>query len=206
MEAEAREMSRLAARAADMSRRAEVAAQRSRRAAEEARRSRRAIDAADWSGRAAEATEMSRRPMNAANISHRAAAAWENFSRAGDDCYRRMHAIVHSQMDQISGLTRLQDDVKASFEQATDIIRQLREGNERLHAERDLLRAKIVRSAEQQEETTALLKRTGVIVEKLMDENAMLRIERRRLVEESVDALKQHLEDKKELIAARRGD
>ena len=35
-----------------------------------------------------------------------------------------------------------------------------------------------------------------------MDENAMLRIERRSLVEESVDALKQHLEDKKELIAA----
>ena len=51
-----------------------------------------------------------------------------------------------------------------------------------------------------------MLKRTGVIVEKLMDENAMLRIERRRLVEESGDALKKHLEDKKELIAARRGD
>ena len=48
-----------------------------------------------------------------------------------------------------------------------------------------------------------MLKRTGVIVEKLMDENAMLRIERRRLVEEYVDALKQHLEDKKELVAAR---
>ena len=48
-----------------------------------------------------------------------------------------------------------------------------------------------------------MLKRTGVIVEKLMDENAMLRIERRRLVEESVDALKQHLVDKKVLIAAR---
>ena len=51
-----------------------------------------------------------------------------------------------------------------------------------------------------------MMKKTGVIIEKLMDENAMLRIERRRLVEESVDALKQHLEDKKELIAARRGD
>ena len=50
-----------------------------------------------------------------------------------------------------------------------------------------------------------MLKRTGVIVEKLMDENTMC-IERRRLVEESVDALKQHIEDKKELIAARRGD
>ena len=50
------------------------------------------------------------------------------------------------------------------------------------------------------------MNRTGVIIKKLMDENAMLRIERRRLVEESVDALKQHLEDKKELIAARHGD
>ena len=49
-----------------------------------------------------------------------------------------------------------------------------------------------------------MLKRTGIIVEKLMDENAMLRIERRRLVEESADALKRHLEDKKELVAARR--
>ena len=104
MEAEAREISRLAARAADS--RAEVAAQRSRRAAEAAWRSRRAVDAVDWSGRAAEAAEMSRR----------AAAAWENFSRAGDDCYRRMHAIVHSQMDQISGSVRLQDDMIASFE------------------------------------------------------------------------------------------
>ena len=81
MEAEAREMSRLAARAADMSRRAEVAAQRSRRAAEAARRSRRAVDAADWSGRAAEAEEMSRRSANAAEMSSRVAAAWENVSR-----------------------------------------------------------------------------------------------------------------------------
>ena len=107
-------------------------------------------------------------------------------------------------MDQIFAWARLQDDMKASFEQATSIIRQLREGNERLQAERDLLRAKTVKSAGQQEQTTALLERTGVIVEKLMDENAMLHIEHRRLVEESVDALKQHLEDKKELIAARR--
>ena len=152
MEAEAREMSRLAARAADMSRRAEVAAQRSRRA----------VNAADWSGRAAEAAEMSRRATNAAEMSRRAVAAWENFSRAGNDGYRRMHAIVHSQMDQISGWARLQDDMKASFEQATDVIRQLREGNERLRAERDLLREKIVRSADQQEETSALLKRTSV--------------------------------------------
>ena len=109
-------------------------------------------------------------------------------------------------MDQISGWARLQDNMKASFEQATGVIRQLREGNERLRAERDLLRAKIIGSAKQQEETTAFLKRGGVFIEKLMDENAMLRIERRRLVEESVDALKQHLEDNKELTAARRGD
>ena len=109
-------------------------------------------------------------------------------------------------MDQISGWARLWDDIKASFEQATGVIRQLSEGNVKLRAERDLLRAKIVGSAEQREETTALLKRTGVIVEKLMDENVVLRIEHRRLVEESVDGLKQHLEDKKDLIAARRRD
>ena len=102
-------------------------------------------------------------------------------------------------MDQISGLARLQDDVKASFEQATSVIRQLREGNERLRAERDLLREKIVRSADLQEDTSALLK-------KLMDENDMLRIECQRLVEEFVDAFKQHLEDTKELIAACHGD
>ena len=96
--------------------------------------------------------------------------------------------------------------MKASFEQATGIIRQLREGNERLRAERNLLREKIVRSADLQEETSALLKRTGVIVKRLMDENDMLRIERQRLVEESVDALKQRLENTTELIAARRRD
>ena len=44
------------------------------------------------------------------------------------------------------------------------------------------------------------------MLKKLMDENDMLRNERQRLVEESVDALKQRLEDTKELIAARRGD
>ena len=64
--------------------------------------------------------------------------------------------------------------MKASF---AGVIRQLNESNAKLLAERDLLRAKIVESAEQQEETTALLKRTGVIVKKLMDENTMLRIE-----------------------------
>ena len=87
----------------------------------------------------------------------------------------------------------------ASFEHATGIIRQLREDNERLQAKCDLLREKIVRSADLQEETSALLK-------KLMDENDMLRNERQRLVEESMDVLKQRLEDTKELIAAHRGD
>ena len=50
------------------------------------------------------------------------------------------------------------------------------------------------------------MKRTGVLVKELMDENDMLRIERQRLVEESVDVLKQRLEDMKELITARCGD
>ena len=117
-----------------------------------------------------------------------------------------MHAIAHSQMDQISGSAMLQDDMIASFEQATGAIRQLREGNERLRAERDLLREKIVRSADQQEETSALLKRTGVIVKKLMEENDMLHNKRQRLVEESMAFLKQRLEDTKELITTRRGD
>ena len=117
-----------------------------------------------------------------------------------------MHAIVHSQMDQIFGWERLQDDMKASFEQATGVIRQLREGNERVQAERDLLRAKTVQSAEQQEETSALLKRTGIIVKKLMDENDMLCNKRQRLVEESMDVLKQCLEDTKELVVARHRD
>ena len=125
MEEEAREMSRLAAKAANMSRRAAVVAERSRRAAKASRRSRRAVDAADWSGHAAEAAEMSRRAAEAARRSRRTAVAWENFSRAGEDSYRRMHAIVHSQMDQISGWARLQDDMKASFEQAIGVIRQL---------------------------------------------------------------------------------
>ena len=51
-----------------------------------------------------------------------------------------------------------------------------------------------------------MLKRTGIIVKKLMDENNMLCNERQRLVEESVDVLKQILEETKELIAARHGD
>ena len=59
-------------------------------------------------------------------MSTRAAVARENISRAGEDSYRRMHAIIHNQMFQISGWARLQDDMKASFEQATGVIRQLR--------------------------------------------------------------------------------
>ena len=169
MEEEAREMSRLAAKAADMSSSAAVAAQRPRRAAEAAGRSR------------------------------RAAAAWENFSRAGEDSYRRMHAMVHSQMDQISGWARLQDE-------ATGVNRQLGEGNTKLRGERDLLRVKIAGRAKQEEETAALLQRTGVIIKKLMDENAMLCIEHNRLVEESMDAAKQRIKDMKlmkEIIARR---
>ena len=146
-----------------------------------------------------------RRTANAAEMSSRVTAACENVSQAGKDSYRRMHAIVLSQMDQISGWARLQDDMKASFEEATGIIRQLNESNAKLRAERNLLRAKIDESAEQQEETTALLKRTDVIVEKFTDENAMLRIERNMLLEESMDAAKQHIKDMKlmkEIIAA----
>ena len=100
----------------------------------------------------------------------------------------------------------MQDDLQASFEQSTNVIRQQNESNAMLRDEHDPLRVKIDGMTKQHEETTALLQGTDVIVKKLMDENAMLRIERHRLVEESVDALKQHLEDKKELIAARRGD
>ena len=51
-----------------------------------------------------------------------------------------------------------------------------------------------------------MLKRTGVIVKKLMDENAMLCIERNRLVEESMDAAKERIKDiklMKEIIARR---
>ena len=94
--------------------------------------------------------------------------------------------------------------MKASFEQATGIIQELGEGNVKLQA--DLLRAKIAGRAKQEEETAAVLQRTGVIVKKLMDENAMLRIERNRLVEESVDATKQRIKDMKlmkEIIARR---
>ena len=51
-----------------------------------------------------------------------------------------------------------------------------------------------------------MLKRMVVIVKKLMDENDMLRNEHQRLVEETMDVLKQCLEDTKELTATRRGD
>ena len=72
--------------------------------------------------------------------------------------------------------------MKDSFEQATGIIWQLNESNVKLRDERDLLRAKIAERAKQEEETAAVLQRTGVIIKKLMGENAMLRIERNRLV------------------------
>ena len=111
LEAEAREMSRLAVKAANMSCRTTVAAERSRRAAEASRMTRRTVDVADWSGRATNAEEMS----------SLATVAWENASRAGEDSYRRMHVMVHSQMDQISVWARLQDE-------ATGVIWQLGEG------------------------------------------------------------------------------
>ena len=75
-------------------------------------------------------------------------------------------------------------------DEATVVIRQLGEGNAKLGGERNLLRAKIAGTAKQEEETAVVLQRTGVIIKKLMDENAMLRIERNRLVEESMDAAK----------------
>ena len=46
--------------------------------------------------------------------------------------------------------------MKAYFEQATGIIWKLNESNEKPLADRDLLRAKIIESAKQREETTAL--------------------------------------------------
>ena len=91
-------------------------------------------------------------------------------------------------------------------DEATVVIRQLGEGNAKLGGERNLLRAKIAGTAKQEEETAVVLQRTGVIIKKLMDENAMLRIERNRLVEESMDAAKQRIKDMKlmkEIIARR---
>ena len=102
-------------------------------------------------------------------------------------------------MDQISGWARMQDE-------AISVIRQLGEGNAKLRGECGLLRAKIAGRAKQEEETAAVLQRTGVIIKKLMDENAMLRIEHNRLVEESMDVAKQHIKDMKlmkEIIARR---
>ena len=88
----------------------------------------------------------------------------------------------------------------------TSVIRQLGEGTAKLRGERNLLRAKIAGRPKHEEETAALLKRTGIIIKKLMDENAMLRIERERLVEESAVAAKLHIKHMKlmiEIIAAR---
>jgi len=100
---------------------------------------------------------------------------------------------------------KLQDKMNASFEQATGVLQEVGEGNAKLRAERDLLRAKITGRAKQAEETAALLKRTSVIAKKHMDENAMLCIERERLVEESVVATEKRNKDMKlmkEIIAA----
>ena len=92
-------------------------------------------------------------------------------------------------------------------DEAIGVIRQLGEGNAKLRGERDLLRAKIAGRAKQEEETVAVLQRTNVIIKKLMDGNAMLRIERERPVEESTVASEQRIKDMelmKEIIAAHR--
>ena len=93
-------------------------------------------------------------------------------------------------MGWISDWMKLQDEMNSSFENATNVIWGLREDKAKLRTERDLLRVKNGVMTKQHEETTALLQRTSINIQKLMDENAMLRIEHRRLVEESVDALK----------------
>jgi hypothetical protein len=67
-----------------------------------------------------------------------------------------------------------------------------------------VLRAKIAGSAKQHEESTAVMKKMAAMVEKIMDENANLRIERERLVRESKADVKRSIEDVKEIIAARR--
>ena len=91
---------------------------------------------------------MSRYAANAAEMSSHTVVAWENVSRAGNDSYRCIRALVLRPMDHISRWAKLQDDLKASFEQSTDVIWQVNESNAKLRAERDLLRAKIVGSAE----------------------------------------------------------
>ena len=113
MEAEAREISRLVVKAADMSRHTALAAQRSRRA----------VDATDWSGRAVEAVWMSRRATNAAEMSSHAATTWENVSRVDKDSHRRMCVMLDDLMARISDWMKLQDEMNASFESATGIIR-----------------------------------------------------------------------------------
>ena len=94
--------------------------------------------------------------------------------------------------------------MNASFENATSVIRGLEEHKTKLRTKCGLLTAKIAGTMKQHEETTALLQRTGVIVRKLMDENAMLCIESQRLVEEYMDALKQCPKYTKALNSARR--
>ena len=115
--------------------------------------------------------------------------------------------MLNDLMDRISGWMKLEDEMNALFENATSVIGGLGEEKVKLCTERDLLRVKIAGRAKEHEETTTLLKRTGVILKKLTDENAMLHIKRERLVKESVDVAKQRVKDMKlmkEIIAAHR--
>ena len=121
---------------------------------------------------------MSRHTANATKMSSRATVAYENVSRAGEDSHRRMNAMLDDLMGRISNWMKQQDETNASFESDTSVIRGLGEDKAKLCSENNLLRAKIVGREKEHEETTALLKRTCFILKKLMDENAMLRIER----------------------------
>jgi hypothetical protein len=119
---------------------------------------------------------MSCRTVNVAERSSRTVTAWENVLRVGEDSHRRMRAMLDDLMDRIFGWVKLQDEMNASFENAAGVIRGLGEDKAKLRTERDLPRVKTTGRTKQHEETTTLLKRMGVIVKKLMDNNAMLRI------------------------------
>ena len=60
--------------------------------------------------------------VDAAERSSHVAAAWENVSREGKDSHIRMHAMFSNLMDRISGWMKLQDEMNASFENATTVI------------------------------------------------------------------------------------
>ena len=72
--------------------------------------------------------------------------------------------MLDNLMGRISGWAKLQDEMNASFENATGLIRGVGEDKAKLCTECDLVRAKIAGRMKQHEETTALLKRVGVIV------------------------------------------